>query len=116
VKTVFEHIRARLLAPRDIYEELKQTQWCSRFEQLMRNRLIVGAFRYGGIRTPSKGFDVIGSIVSRAGKYLKDGNQEHLVDIANLAMVEFVSPMCHPNPTWSPVDDGEHVQPLEKKQ
>lgn len=112
MKTLFEHIRERLLAPQNIYKELCVTEWDSRFEQLMRNRLIVGAFRYGRLRDVSKKFDTITSIIRRAELYRKDGNQEHLVDIANLALVEFVRPSCHINPVWRPVDDGDHADPF----
>jgi hypothetical protein len=42
-------------------------------------------------------------------KYKADGNQEHLVDAANLCMVEFIQPACHPSPHFTPSDDGEHA-------
>lgn len=110
-KTVFEHIRDRLLSPRDSFETLKRTEWSSTFERLMRNRLLVGSFRYGRLRDNHAKYDVISSIIRRAEAYQRDGNQEHLVDIANLALVEFVRP-SHPNPCWAPTDDGDHVDPL----
>ena len=59
------------------------------FFQLMRNRLIFGAFRYGRMQDSSKGsFDCIGSILKRLALYREVGNDELLVDIANLALVE----------------------------
>jgi hypothetical protein len=93
-------------------EELKQSEWCAEFEQLMRNRLVMGAFRYDTFeakRTVNKGkWDVVPSIRSRLDKYVKTGNMEHLVDIANLCMVEFVS-QAHPHAHFASIDDGEHV-------
>lgn len=70
------------------YIYLKKSQWSSIFESLMKNRLIIGGLRYGLIKD-SNNFDNIGSIEKRIKAYKKDKNLEHLVDIANLCMVEF---------------------------
>lgn len=121
MQTITEHIRARLL--RDLepptiipYEVMRDTQWSTRFEQYMRNRMIMGGYRYGRIddNTGPK-FDSVGSAIERARLYLRDGNQEHLVDIANLALVEFIRGCCHPNPHWSPIDDGYHTEELRNE-
>ena len=89
-------------------ENLKRTEWSDTFEQLMRNRLVVGAFRYGTFHAPNKSkFNNIQSIIERAKLYKKDHNTEHLVDIANLALCEFVEPSyqdCH----FKSKDDGIH--------
>lgn len=91
-------------------ESLERSEWCSKFEQLQRNRLIMGALRYGRLGAPGKPqFDRIGAIVSRAKLYQSTGNQELLVDIANLALVEFVEGN-HPNKHFSAGDDGDHVR------
>jgi len=71
----------------------------------MRNRLIVGAIRYGGIATPDD-FDHIESAHKRLARYSDDGNTEHLVDVANLMMVEFVSGI-HPKKHFHATDRGE---------
>jgi len=117
--TVTEHIRAHILAgcmptpPRSL-AELRVSQWSPAFERYMRNRLIVGCFRYGGLDDPTiPKFDHITSAIQRLEKYRADGNQEHLVDAANLALVEFVRPACHHAPHWSPTDDGEHTKLVE---
>lgn len=114
MKTVTEHIRARLL--RDLFERLQETEWCSVFERLMRNRLLMGAYRYGLLydreRPP---MNYVKSIRKRAKLYWKTGNQEYLVDIANFALLEFVRKNCHPNPFFSAIDDdGVHVQEVKK--
>jgi len=117
MKTVTQHIRDRLLKdcePPTIIdaEEMLRTQWSCSFERYMRNRMAFGGYRYGTLDDndlPRR--DMVGSIIARANRYLEDGNQEHLVDIANLAMVEFCRP-SHPNPHFSAVDDGEHVEEL----
>lgn len=112
--TVLNHIRRHLNLPKDEIpdlNELRRTEWSRLFERLMRNRLIIGAMRYGGMKkNRDKGtrYDVVGSAIKRLENYKKDGNLEHLVDVANLCMVEFDHP-SHRNPTWDSIDDGEHV-------
>lgn len=91
-------------------EELRRTEWSSIFESLMKNRLLVGRFRYGRMDDESKGdYDHIGSIRKRLDLYVKSGNKEHLVDIANLCLVEFVH--CkHPDAHFDAQDDSEHCK------
>lgn len=120
MKTVFEHIRERLLAPvrawegfgeHDPLDHIRETQWVKPFEQLMRNRFVMGRFRYGGDLSTGKGmrgWDYAGSIDERLAAYHKTGNMEHLVDIANLCMLEFTFGE-HPKRHFKSVDDGIHV-------
>jgi len=120
MKTVTEHIRARLLrgvdkAPLVDLPTMLRSQWSDRFVRYMRNRMAMGGYRYGIMRDPeTPKYDNIGSLKARADLYLETGNQEHLVDIANLALVEFIQGCCHPNPYWSPRDDDLHTKELEK--
>ena len=90
---------------------LRRTEWCRAFIELMRNRLIIGALRYGTwemkFRT-NHGYDCIGSAIYRLQQYQKTGNMELLVDAANLCMIEFDGP-THRSPHWESVDDGHHV-------
>ena len=92
-------------------ETLKQTQWSPKFEQYMRNRLIMGALRYETFdeKRANNKYHIIESIRKRLALYEKDPNQEYLVDSANLLMIEFECPTI-PNPYGAPTDDGEHVQ------
>lgn len=118
IQTVVEHIREHLLNAAGVTPSqpclpdlavLRQTEWCQAFEQLMRNRLIMGAFRYGRFSEPRKGkYDCIRSIVERIALYREDGNLEHLVDVANLAMVEFACGQ-HPRRHFSALDDRIHA-------
>lgn len=90
-----------------------KTQWSPLFERYMRNRLVMGYFRYGSLRNKARRgthYDSVGSAIRRLKAYLKTGNQEYLVDAANLCMVEFMVPSCHPSPEWRPADDGEHTR------
>lgn len=90
-------------------DDLSTTEWSSDFEQLMRNRLILGALRYGRIGHKNKPkYDRVGSMKKRLLKYEKTGNREYLVDVANLCLLEFVE--CHhPLRHFNSIDDGEHV-------
>lgn len=93
----------------NIYELMK-TQWDGAFEKLMRNRMVLGTFRYGDFRdVGQKKYDRIGSAINRLQKYVETGNKEHLVDVSNLCMIEFSNPN-HKNAHFEPIDDGEHVK------
>ena len=56
--SVHEQLRQRMLSRLGLgpqpkraptYEELRKSEWCTEFEELMRNRLIMGAMRYAPI-------------------------------------------------------------------
>lgn len=97
-------------APPPTISEIYATQWSPEFERLMRNRLAMGFFRYGPLPSQKKGlYNNIGSIRKRLDLYEATGNDELLVDIANIAMVEFLNG-GHPNKHFTAVDDGVHVE------
>lgn len=125
MKTNFELMRERLhtragikpdVPPKYLkYADLVKSEWSPRFEYYMRNRLIMGALRYGLLHAPGKPqYDRVGSIVRRLVKYTVDGNQEHLVDAANLCLMEFEEG-THPLRHFGPQDDAEHVTQVTKK-
>ena len=113
-KRIFDHIRDRLVS--DIcpsccnyMHKLKTDNWSDHFEFLMRNRLIVGSLRYGPFNKQNRSTElVLNAIIKRAEQYKENGNDELLVDIANLCMKEFVTGN-HPKKHFRAVDDGEHV-------
>lgn len=90
-------------------EELRKTQMSARFIELMTNRMVLGTFRYGKWQENKKKYDRIASVKKRLELFEQTGNAEHLVDIANLLMIEFEI-SDHPNFHFSPIDDGHHVQ------
>ncbi len=123
--TVTAHIREHLLQQCGYHahrraavpplEQLRETEWVAEFESLMRNRLIMGRFRYGPMRDPAKAnYDTVGACIRRLENYAKSGNLESLVDVANLCMVEFRHPR-HPLAHWAPEDDGEHVATFTRR-
>jgi len=94
------------------YSDYRATEWSKEFEQLMRNRLIMGAIRYGrmGHGSTPKGkpnYDRVKSIRKRLKFFEKTGNAEWLVDIANLVLLIFEEKQ-HPNFNFKPEDDGYH--------
>ena len=92
----------------------RETEWSGNFEQLMRNRLIMGSLRYHSIAEKDRPkYKAIENAIQRLKSYLESGNQENLVDVANICMIEY----CHPNVKnahFSAVDDGIHVKKGKK--
>lgn len=93
---------------RPALEQLRSGQWNDEFETLMRARLVMGAFRYGTFEEQKHSRrDNVPSILKHAVLYQETGNAEHLVDVANLALVEFTRP-SHPDFHFESIDDGDH--------
>jgi hypothetical protein len=92
--------------------ELQQSEWSAEFEKLMRNRLILGALRYGKIKAEGKPqYDRVSSMIKRLSRYQESGNKEFLVDVANICLLEFVE-CSHPKQHFHAIDDGEHAKTL----
>ena len=92
-------------------EDLRKSEWSPRFERLMRNRLIMGSFRYQKFETKRKSFDydIASEAIKRIQKYQTDGNTEHLVDAANMCLLEFEFGK-HRTKDFESIDDGEHAK------
>lgn len=92
--------------------ELRKTEWSPDFEDYQRYRLIMGALRYGRINAPGKKqFDRPVDIIRRIKLYLETRNLEHLVDAANLCMLEFEEGK-HPDRHFLSQDNTEHTKEL----
>lgn len=92
-----------------------KSNWSHPFINYMKNRMVQGYFRYGSMRKNKKGLlDCIGSMKKRLALYEKTGNDEILVDIANIAMVEFVNG-SHPKKHFKSIDDGTHTHPQKRR-
>ena len=92
---------------------LRKSERSRTFERLCSNRMVLGAFRYGLLRDATSG-NRVGSLIERAKLYQQSGNLEHLCDIANLAMAEFVVGK-HPKRHWRAADDEVHVPNYQHK-
>ena len=91
------------------------SEWSPKFYQLMRNRLIVGSFRYETFEQKRAGplkYDVVAEAIIRLQRYKETKNIEHLVDVANMCLLEFEFGN-HPDKHFSSIDDGEHTRRLE---
>jgi hypothetical protein len=70
----------------------------------------MGAMRYETFAEKMRGnkYDCIEYIRRKCDEYEHGGNLECLVDLANVAMIEFGAPH-HPNPHFTSGDDTSHV-------
>lgn len=128
--TNFDMMRERLLRragidlptppfkPSDL-ATLQKTEWSDLFETLMRNRLLMGAFRYGTMeekrRNATKNrWDLLGAIKAKCELYEETGNTEYLVDMANYCLLAFEFDP-HPKKHFSALDDHhDHCKPRKK--
>ena len=83
---------------RDWKNVIEDHSWSHEFEQFMKNRLSFGYYRYeankleDGTHASKIPGAVIKSCIKRLRTYQKDKNLEHLIDVANLCMIEFRHP------------------------
>ena len=89
--------------------------WFPGFIQLMHNRMIQGAFRYGDFRDPNQlNYDRLAAMFRHIHAYEQTGNTEHLVDAANLLAIEF-EVGAHPLKHFAAVDDDPDMHVTVKE-
>lgn len=89
---------------------LRKTERNPEFEELCINRKVIGAIRYGLMGQEGKPkYDRVSCMIRRLEAYREDRNAEHLVDVANLAELEFTEG-DHKGVTAT--DDGVHTQAI----
>jgi hypothetical protein len=94
------------------YSLVRATQTdCEEFSKLCRSRMTQGYYRYHhDLNSNEPGnYDAVTSAILRLRKYQETGNQEHLVDVANLMLVEFKLP-THPRPYFQALHDEGHSE------
>lgn len=90
-------------------EKLRETEWSADFERLMRNRLVMGAIRYGAIGAAGKPkYDRIGRAIKELDAFRKDQNTERLVDVANMMLLHF----CEGDGMFESKEGGIHNDPI----
>lgn len=97
-------------------EDLERTEWSPLFERLMRNRLIMGALRYGLLsdkRKKGKKWDLLEPIGKKLALYERTGNTEYLVDAANYCLLAFECDN-HPHKHFRALDDHHDHCKLRK--
>jgi hypothetical protein len=82
-------------------DELRRTEWSYEFEQLMRNRMVMGALRFDRIGHGDR--DYVQLAEQAMSRYNKTDNAEFLVDAANYCLLEFVND-SNPRKHFTPVD------------
>ena len=102
----------------DKIKTILETEFSEDFVQKMKNRMVAGFYKYGPVKlNPASGAD----LADRLELYMKTGNTEWLVDVANFAMIEFMHPQhekAHFRATdseESPGVRGTTVRELEKR-
>lgn len=129
MQTVTQYLRQRLYKSAGLQVSSRRpdpttlllTEWSPEVERFMRNRLIVGAYRYGTLKEKKAKaeagakFALVPDAIQRLEKYLADHNGEHLIDAMNLVLIEFEiqthlrnANSVYLNPHWhfSAQDDG----------
>lgn len=92
-------------------DELRETEWpieIRTFVELMRRRMLMGAFRYGRDADPRKcHYNLLAGMRKKFKAYEQTGNREHLIDLANYCHMEFRRP-THPLAHFRAEDDHCH--------
>jgi hypothetical protein len=108
-KTVTDYLRAfvKLQAGDTDPATLKLTEWDYEFEQLMRNRLLLGVLRFGNLRKNNRKGNHTKMIIKyfreKLNEYEQTGNIEMLVDLANFCMIESIH-SDHPKRHFKSID------------
>jgi len=122
MKRILDHIRDSIYKQKGLLlpastkplSVLRKIQCNPVFEQLCRNRLIMGAYRYGELFTENScSCASVDDIRIRLDLYDKTGNLEHLIDAANYVMLEFTYSK-HKNAHFRAIDDGIHSKGYKK--
>ena len=87
-----------LFEPEGITVKIHKIQIFKMFAQSMLNRLYVGELRYGSPSAKQKYFSRMDKEMKAYGK---TGNAEHLINIANYCVLEWIAPQ-HPNHHFDP--------------
>jgi hypothetical protein len=75
--------------------EILQHEYSEEFDKLRKNRIEVSYYKYGSARENFGGgrVDAVITLELCLEAFKKDGNTEHMVDIANYAMFRYMYPL-----------------------
>lgn len=91
----------------DTPEKILARDFSDSFVSLMRNRIVMSHYKYGWVSdTYPELADAIESLKQRLALYEETGNLEHLVDVGNFAMIEYMRPR-HPNAHFKATDSDQ---------
>ena len=95
------------------YNDMLALQWGEEWQavlQLMQNRMVMGGYRYGPTKKQKPyQYDNIGDMHRRLDLFCDTGNMEHLVDVANIAIISCLK-KDHPIFHFKATDDGVHAK------
>lgn len=80
------------------------------FVGYMYRRLVLGAYRYGPVKTARRSYNNLKAIHARTEAYDRTGNLDYLFDVANMALLEFFRGK-HPN---AHLNSAEHSMTTEE--
>lgn len=88
--------------------EILRTEFSEDFVKGMKNRMALSLYKYGPVKINVENHltKVIPSLELRLAKYKETGNTEYLMDVANLAMMEYMYPQ-HPQGHFKATDSTE---------
>jgi hypothetical protein len=96
-----------LSADRMTPEQILSKNYSTEFDDKRKNRMVVSHYKYGPAwKTYPELADSIACLEQRLKLYKETGNKEHLVDVANFAMIEYMFPR-HPNAHFRATDSNE---------
>jgi hypothetical protein len=101
IKELWHDLAGQPIKQHPSLESLRETEWCEEFElyltynprfiQLMKNRMIMGSFRYGLMAEQDYGrFDLYKIFCDKINLLHETKNLECLVDAANVCLIRFV--------------------------
>jgi len=91
-------------------DSLRSTERSESFETFRMNRKIMGALRYGLFGALNKrSWDRLAAMENKIRLYRADGNDEHLIDIANYAELEYAEGN-HSKKHFNSIDDSNHCK------
>ena len=84
-------------------------EYCEQFDKLRKNRVEMSFYKYGPARENFDGgrVDAVKTLELCLEAFKKDGNTEHMVDIANYAMFRYMYPM--PGESFTATDSSGSV-------
>jgi hypothetical protein len=91
--------------------KILETEYSEEFDEIRKRMMITSFYKYGPLHInygTQKYIDSIKSLEKRLEKYKETGNLELLADIANFAMIEFMSPQ-HPDAHYTPTDCAQEI-------
>jgi len=89
------------------FDSLLQSEWCEKFDQLAKNKMVQASFRYGLFKRNNE-YDFIEAMKNKIALYEKTHNLELMVDVRNYAMLEFKKPK-YDDAYYHAEDDTEHA-------